>query len=457
MPALKKLQIIALWLSLVWFSLPALSQETGVSLRAESRTTSTRKLALVIGNSEYQGVNRRLKNPAHDAQLMSQTLLKLGFEVQTHLDLSRAEMGKRVSAFAASLPTGATSLVFYAGHGVQIGGASYLMPTDIQLSSEQNVQLSAYPLRRLLDEVSAAPSAVNIVILDACRDNPFQPATPVRYRSTGSIGLAKIPAPRGTLLAYSTQPGQLAADGKSNNSIYTTALANTLLETGLTVEDVFKKVNALVRDKTRDDQIPWYESSIIESIYFLPPIPQASSKNDSKELKGLEELGLEPFWRSPLQDINLDNYEWWKSAEPDQPPDWHLKLDAYEWDKLNEYMLSRQYDIKLEDVPRWLKRAENGNVIDMTSLGLLYQDGAIFYQKDKNFRLPPNHTKALYWLQKAAESKFALAQIHLASMYQRGEGGKKDYAKARQLLDEASKTAVPAWRIQSVREAFVND
>lgn len=457
MPALKKLQIIALWLCLVWFSFPTLSQETGAMSRAESRTASPRKLALVIGNSEYQGVNRRLKNPAHDAQLMSQTLHKLGFEVQTHLDLSRAEMGKRVSAFAASLPTGATSLVFYAGHGVQIGGASYLMPTDIQLSSEQNVQLRAYPLRRLLDEVSASPSAVNIVILDACRDNPFQPAAPVRYRSTGHIGLAKTPAPRGTLLAYSTQPGQLAADGKNNNSIYTAELANTLLEPGLTVEEVFKKVNALVRDKTRDDQIPWYESSIIESIYFLPPISQASSKNDSKEFKGLEELGLEPFWRSPLQGINLDNYEWWKTAEPDQPPDWHLKLDAYEWSKLTEYMQLRENDSKLEDIPRWLKRAENGNVIDMTSLGRLYQDGAIFYQKDKNFRLPPNHAKALYWLQKAAESKFALAQIHLASMYQRGEGVKKDNVKARHLLNEASKTDVPDWRIQSLREALAND
>lgn len=454
MPVLKRLQIIALWLCLVWFSFPALSQETGAMSRAESRTASPRKLALVIGNSEYQGVNRRLKNPAHDAQLMSQTLLKLGFEVQTHLDLSRAEMGKRISAFAASLPTGATSLVFYAGHGVQIGGASYLMPTDIQLSNEQNVQLRAYPLRRLLDEVSAAPSAVNIVILDACRDNPFQPAAPVRYRSNGLIGLAKIRAPRGTLLAYSTQPGQLAADGKNNNSVYTAALASTLLETGLTVEEVFKKVNALVRDKTRDDQIPWYESSIIESIYFLPPTTLTTSRKNTNEFKGLEQLGLEPHWRSPLQGLDLDNYEWWKSAEPDQPQDWHLQLDTYEWSKLDEYMYHREHDSKLEDLPRWLKRAENGNVIDMTSLGVLYRDGSIFYQKNKNFRLPPNHAKALYWLQKAAQSRFALAQIELASMYQRGEGVKKDNAKARQLLEEASKTDVPAWRIRGVYDAL---
>lgn len=457
MHALKRLQIIALGLCIAWLSFPALTQETVPQSRTESRTASTRKLALVIGNSEYQGVNRRLKNPAHDAQLMSQTLLKLGFEVQTHLDLSRAEMGKRVSAFAASLPTGAISLVFYAGHGVQIGGASYLMPTDIQLSNEQNVQLRAYPLRRLLDEVSAAPSAVNIVILDACRDNPFQPAAPVRYRSTGPIGLAKTPAPRGTLLAYSTQPGQLAADGKNNNSVYTAALANTLLETGLTVEEVFKKVNALVRDKTRDDQIPWYESSIIESVYFLPPTPKATSPKNTKDLKGVEQLGLEPYWRSPLQGLNLDNYDWWKSAEPDQPPDWHLNLDAYEWGKLSDYMHYRQYDSKLEDIPPWLKRAENGNVIDIASLGVLYRDGSIFYQKDRNFRLPPNHAKALYWLHRAAERNFAYAQIELASMYQRGEGVKKDNAKARQLLNEASKTQVPAWRIQAVSGAFEKD
>lgn len=457
MPALKHLRFTVL---LVWLGCLALflqAQEAVAQARAEVRASTPRKLALVIGNSQYQGANRHLKNPAHDAQLMSQTLVKLGFEVQTHLDLSRAEMGKRVSAFAASLPSGATSLVFYAGHGVQIGGASYLMPVDVQLNNEQNVQLRAYPLRRLLDEVSAAPSAVNIVILDACRDNPFQPAAPIRYRSTGPIGLAKTPAPRGTLLAYSTQPGQLAADGNSNNSVYTAALAQTLLESGLTLEEVFKKVNALVRDKTRDDQIPWYESSVIESVYLLPPTPKATSQKNTNELNGLAQLGLEPYWRSPFQGMNLNNYEWWKSAEPDQPPDWHLRLDAYEWGKLSDHMYSREHDSKLEDISRWLKRAENGNVIDMTSLGLLYRDGSIFYQKDKNFRLPPNHAKALYWLQKAAEKKFALAQIYLASMYQRGEGVKKDNVKARQLLDEASKTDIPAWRIRDVSNAFEKD
>ena len=161
--------------------------------------------ALVMGNDSYKAVTK-LENAREDARLMAKSLSNVGYQVTMKLDLTEKEMKAALRGFKNQVEAGDEVAIFYAGHGVQIGGASYLMPTDIQLNNEQNVQLRAYPLRRLLDEVSAAPSAVNIVILDACRDNPFA------EKASGK-GLAQLDAPPGTYLAFATSPGNVAEDG----------------------------------------------------------------------------------------------------------------------------------------------------------------------------------------------------------------------------------------------------
>lgn len=241
------------------------------ALNSQARTLgpAPAKCALVIGNAKYLGKGRALANPEADALLVGQSLKSMGFSVAPHTNLSRKEMLQAVADFAESLPEGATSFVFFAGHGMQIGGANYLIPVDMQPNSEQSVQLTAYPLKNLLERLSASKSAVNIVALDACRNNPFQPEILVRLRSiTSREGLAAVPAPRGTLVAYSTAPGQLAADGKNANSLYSALLAKALLEPQLSVEQVFKKVGQLIRKETSDNQIPWFESSLSDD-YFL--------------------------------------------------------------------------------------------------------------------------------------------------------------------------------------------
>lgn len=387
------------------------------------------KHALVIGNSQYQGFHRALKNPARDAQLIAQTLTQLGFEVHTALDVTREQMSAKVSRFAQQLPPGATSVVFYAGHGVQIGGASYLMPVDISLGSEQGVRQRAYPLRRLLDEVSATSSAVNIVIVDACRDNPFQPPPPVRYRSNGPMGLAKVQAPRGTLVAYSTQPGQLAADGAGTHSVYAQALAKTLLEPGVTLEDLFKKVNTLVRNATQDDQIPWYESSLTQTYFLLPP--QGITVVGGLGLR----ISTTPPTNNPLQ----------RGSNPDEltpPLLWFLGMQAHELAKL-EYDIDRiEETLNTNEVAKWTQLAEGGNVVAMTVLGHLYRHGNT-NKHNANMGatelVAVDNAKAFYWFEKAAQQGFPLAQFELALMFKVGSGTAPDQAKTRELLAKASK------------------
>lgn len=402
------------------------AQEVKPPVLPDAQRNQTAKHALVIGNSQYQGFNRSLKNPANDARLMTQTLTRLGFEVQTSLDVTREQMAEQVARFARELPAGATSVLFYAGHGVQIGGASYLMPVDIQLSSEQSVQQRAYPLRRMLDELGAARSAVNIVVLDACRDNPFQPPPPVRYRSTGPMGLAKVQAPRGTLLAYSTQPGQLAADGRESNSVYTAALASTLQESGLTLEDVFKKVNTLVRNTTRDDQIPWYESSITQSYYFLPP-------PDTQVVAGT----------SPRHGGAAPGKKRSESIANRHPPKlWYLGMTDAQWSEMDWQIQQRVRHMTDDEIPEMTQLAKTGNVIAMTTLGMLYEQGVSKIRDSKTgaiSRTGGNNTLARHWLQMGADQDFPIAQTLLAESFHEA-GRTKD---ALILLQKAARANYP--------------
>ena len=394
------------------------------------------KYALVIGNATYEGNRRSLKNPAQDARLMADTLRKLGFEVRLHTDLGRNQMSNAVAEFADALPEGATAFVFYAGHGMQIGGASYLIPVDMVVTSEQSVPLRAYPLKTLLERVSAAKSAVNVVVLDACRDNPFQPAPPVRYRSLNNLGLAPIQAPRGTVVAYSTQPGQLAADGQDKNSVYTAALAGVLLEPRLALEDIFKKVNALVRNKTRDDQIPWYESSLTDEYFFMPPAGVTVVPGRITQVAATE-TGAKTRKRG-----GADPAE--SNAEPLRL--WYLKMSDAEWSEVDWEIQQRVKRLTEDEIPLLKHQAEGGNVIAMTTLGMAHLEGvskATDPATGKVMRYQANNTLAHQWLQRATKEGFPVAQAVLAELYYKGQGVQRDRKEALRLTQLAAKANYP--------------
>jgi len=223
-----------------------------------------RKIALVIGNSQYSTAH--LKNPVNDASDMAAALKALGFEVILKKNARLQEMDEAIESFGQRLKRGGVGLFYYAGHGAQVNGINYLIPVGARINKESDVKYQAVDANRILDEMANANNGLNIVLLDACRDNPFAKS----FRSA-SRGLAIISnAPNGTFISYSTGPGQVARDGEGRNSPYTKALLENISRPGLPIEQVFKKVRQRLDVETGGLQIPWELSSLKGDFYFVP-------------------------------------------------------------------------------------------------------------------------------------------------------------------------------------------
>ena len=258
------------------------------SASAESR------LALVIGQSAYRSVPA-LPNPANDAKAVTQLLTDSGFEVSTAADLSQGQMREAVSEFAgkvAAKGADTVALVFYAGHGLQIDGENFLVPIDIDPKREADIPIQAVRLNDILNTLTSVPSKMRILMLDACRNNPFPDL------KTAGSGLAivdaKVGAP-GTFLSFSTSPGAVAEDGSGSNSPYTNALLAAGKEQNIPIEETFKRVRLAVNKVTEGRQTPWDSSSLTEDFRFsgtsvAGPKPAAAPKKSvaewTRDLKG---------------------------------------------------------------------------------------------------------------------------------------------------------------------------
>lgn len=226
--------------------------------------SSAKRIALVIGNSNYQ--KGKLSNPVNDARAMKVKLETLGFKVLKYENSSYKEIKKAIDEFGKQLKHYDVGLFYYAGHGIQLQGRNYLVPIDALLENEEDVEYDCVLADRVMGKMEAANSNTNIVILDACRNNPFENSW---QRSVQSNGLAFMNAPKGTFIAYATSPGRTAADGKSNsNGVYTAAILKHIGTPNMTIEEVFKKVRAEVSNKTNDQQTPWESTSLIGKFYF---------------------------------------------------------------------------------------------------------------------------------------------------------------------------------------------
>jgi uncharacterized caspase-like protein len=224
-----------------------------------------RRIALVVGNGAYRTAS--LRNPRNDAHDMAVALRELDFEVIEKLDVGQNEMLHAVIEFGLALQHGGVGLFYYAGHGLQLDGKNYLIPTDAVIERGEYVPVETLDLDQVLARMDAAHNRLNIVILDACRDNPFARG----FRSVPR-GLAQSLAPAGTFLAYATAPGDVAADGDGANSPYAAAILAALKTPGLALEEVFKRVGMQVRDRTGGQQTPWTSSSVFGDFYFRPPV-----------------------------------------------------------------------------------------------------------------------------------------------------------------------------------------
>jgi uncharacterized caspase-like protein len=240
----------------------------GLPANAEQR------VALVIGNSAYP--TARLRNPVNDARAMAAKLKALGFDVMLRTDSNLREMTRSFSQFGQKLVPGSVGLFYYAGHGMQVRGKNFLIPIDAEIETEGSVSSEAVDVDQLLNQLG--PARLSMVILDACRNNPFER----RYRSV-SGGLAQIDAPTGTLLAYATAPGKVASDGSGSNGLYTEALLKALGMPGLKVEDVFKQVRINVVKASDGQQTPWESSSLTGEFFFRAPVKAATGNEELQQ------------------------------------------------------------------------------------------------------------------------------------------------------------------------------
>lgn len=225
------------------------------------------RIALVIGNGAYQNTSP-LPNPPSDAALMADTLEATGFRVTRLVNADQATMKRALLEFGRALRGSSidAGLFFYAGHGVQVKGENYLVPVNARIDAEDEIDLEAINVNDFLQVMNSANSTINIVILDACRNNPF-----ARSFRAVSRGLAPVDAPKGTLIAYATAPGDVALDGTGSNSPYTLALTQAIRAgKGQTVESVFKTTRRGVLASTGDKQVPWETSSVTGDFFFVP-------------------------------------------------------------------------------------------------------------------------------------------------------------------------------------------
>jgi uncharacterized caspase-like protein len=294
-----------------------------------------KRVALVIGNSAYTAAPP-LPNPGNDADDARDAFAKADFDVVHVRDADLAAMRQGLDAFIRKVTAAgreATALVFYAGHAVQFDGANYLLPVDLRARQESDIPGQALSLDAILERLDATPAATKIVVLDACRDNPFGGAQGGRGLAAALVdeprrsesGLARVNSKGGALVAFSTSPGATAADGAGRNSPYTQALLAALSEPGVSVEEMFRRVRVSVWDSTAGRQLPWEISSLTTRFAFVEaptgagasvrvePAPPRPTAAVLRERPAAEAYRQAIFWNDPAA------YRQFLEAHPDDP------------------------------------------------------------------------------------------------------------------------------------------
>ena len=300
------------------FLIAALSA-AGLLISANTDAFADKRVAFVVGNGAYKNVPA-LPNPAVDAKSMARMLRNVGFDVVEGSNLSRDKMTEKLPDFGKKAEGADVALFFYAGHGIAVNGANYLLPIDADLKSEMDVKLGAAINVDLTLEQTMGDAKVKLVFLDACRDNPF--AAKIRSaKATRSAnvqtGLAEMKSGEGTLLAFATGPGQTALDGEAGtNSPFTRALLANIAQPGVEIQQAMTKVRAQVNDETAKGQLPWGHTNLIGAVYLNPAkaIAADAPNTPAPTATAASEVELE-FWRSikdsnKIEELNayLSNY-----------------------------------------------------------------------------------------------------------------------------------------------------
>ncbi len=276
---------VAMWMSPErgkFLPFKGINQAVTQNLPNTQQQQQQRRIALVIGNANYQV--GKLDTPLNDATDMANALKELGFEVILLKDSSKRQMDDALDQFTTRINQGYVGLFYYAGHGMEVEGENYLIPVNAQIKYEKDVEYESMPLGKILGRMEDAGNRINIVILDACRDNPFR-----KFWRSSSRGLtAPSQATSGTLIAFATAPGKVASDGTGRNGLFTSYLLKYIKTPNMEVDSMLRKVRSDVVQNTNNYQVPWTSSSLIGEFAFnqktettpppvtSPPVPKPS-------------------------------------------------------------------------------------------------------------------------------------------------------------------------------------
>ena len=441
----------------------------GTSAQADKR------VALVIGNSTY-GHARSLMNPTNDAKLMSDTLLSLGFFVVgsgAKLDLDKAGFDAALKDFQKELIGADVALFYYAGHGVETHGLNYLVPVDADPSADGDIFLQGVGLSGILDDLEKAGTKINLVLLDACRDNPFRDHGV--HSQTG--GLAQMQAPPGTLISFATQPRSVSLDGVDGHSPYTRALATTIQHPGYGLFKTFNEVGLAVEKATGGGQVPWVSMSPISGNFFFagrqeaaisptaPPAPNdpgqrrdlitdcdrlAAMPYDSghaPELAGIEVAKINVAAAGPACEDAMRQYPDMMRFVFEAGRVATARKDYAGARRLFEKAAAGGYPMAFNNIgslyeqgsgarqdyaeaARWYKKgADAGEPIAMIDLGWLYEMA---------HGVAKNCAEAVRLYQAAVNAKIPDAMNNLGLLYLRGKCVERDYTEARRLLEQAA-------------------
>lgn len=462
----------------------------GASVSHAQTPAAARRVALVVGNAAYNHVEK-LANPGNDAQLIADTLRGLGFSligggVQQNLD--KPHFDRMIRTFGQQIQGADVALFYYAGHGMQVEGTNWLLPVDANPTQARDVDFQLVDASLVLKQMDGAGTRLNIVLLDACRNNPFS------VLGTRSIagGLAQMRAPEGTLISFATQPGNVAADGSGANGPYATALATAMRQPGLDIFRLFNQVGLTVKRETRNAQLPWVSSSPIDGefsfahgdepprdmvVASVPPLsepaqqatttrdagggqapaPAAGSAEETAQNTTKRALSLISDTDTPenrAEAVRLLE----KAAGVGYPPaqfqlgsmrergfgverSYEAALDLYRKAATKNYIpaelaVARFYGTGLSvardmaERKKWLLRAAgHGSPVAEYLLGNIG-----YFGMDE----PRDFLAAAEWYRKAANRGYPNAQVQLAIMYEQGSGVPKDYGETFRLAQQAA-------------------
>ena len=390
---------------------------------------SAPKFALVVGNDSY-GKGFDLRNARRDAALMAARLRTAGYTTRHVSNADLVTLFREIGSFADALRHGGVGAFYYAGHGVQVKQRNYLVPTDARPGQGATLAQAALPVDYLIGRLRNSGAHLSIVLLDACRNEPGQFA-PLYRGSASEAGFVPERPAKGMVIAYATQPGERALDGTGQHGPFAVALAKWIVQPGLPIEQALKHVMSDVRASTRDEQVPWMESSLVGNFAMVPaPGSRPMLVKAGTGSNGSAQAGTGRSAQVPYTGGGNDR------QAPSLPAgiiEWFVNQDQDQQMQLTADVLQMAKESTPADLPRLVRQARRGSVMAQAALGTAYREGLGVAARSGR-----NNVAALDWLSRAARQQMPYAMNELGEMHYLGQGTERDPTRARKYFEAAA-------------------